>query len=174
MALLAGLLTVAPAQAHSTNWKWDANDTGGPFDLHWTKYTDGHGQDNWSGKRRVWLCVQTWSPWQTWQLGGKADGKGFGFALDARGDRAPDYFVGFNQNKSGSLVGRLFNDSFDYKATTKGYRFGEKKGGCVYFKENLIKPIRQSVRYIVFSDYQSRRVCFRGCSDRTAWYSHRY
>ncbi len=172
--LTVGLLMALPAQAHSGNGKWDGNDAGGPFDVHYTWYSDGHGQDNWSGRRRVWLCVKTYNPWQNWQLGSSHDGKGIGFALDTRADRSPDYYVGFTQGKGGGLVGRLYNRSGENKGTTNGYRFGKKKGGCVYIKEYRIKPISQVVRYTAFSDYYSQRVCSGVCSDSTSWYSHRY
>jgi len=177
-ALVAPLLIVAlmlpvGALAHSSNWKWDANDAGGPFDLHWTAYSDGHGNNNWSGKRRVWLCVRTYSPWQTWQLEGSKF-EAIWFDLDTRGNKFPEYSVVFNRSEGGGLIGKLYTDTGEYKGKTNGYRFASHKGGCAYFKEYRIKPIKQKVRYKAFGYYKSQRVCSRGCFDWTTMYSHQY
>ncbi len=160
--------SATPASAH-TQTHWDPNDTGGPLDLTYVGFYDGHGDDNWSRPVRIWLCVQTQRQWATRVLNRAG---GFRFYLDVRGDSTFDYDVAF-KNSSGNLRGTVRNlHKQVFVGSFPGYRFGEKRGGCVLFKKRHIAPIQQVVRWQVFSSYQTRRICRSGCIDATRMRKH--
>ncbi len=168
--LLVGLLAPTGASAHDQS-RWDGNDAGGPLDFQYTYFGDGHGEDNWSQARRVWLCVEMGRPWSTWRLRGAKNY--IWFELDTRNNSVADYYVNFIY-RQGELKGRMLNKRFEYKATTHGYRFSKRKGACVYFKAQTIKPIEQVIRWRVYSGYQSQRVCRRFCWDDSSVTRHRW
>ncbi len=155
-----------PASAHVQS-KYDGSDTNGPLDIMWSEFSHGHGKNDWSKSVRVWLCAYTQRRWRTGVLRRNA----IYFELDTRGDTAPDYYAVFRP-RGNRLGGDLITARTETKRRIGGYRYGGKRGGCVYFKRRHIRPIKQFVRWQGVTSFRSRRECRRQCFDFTRRYRH--